>query len=345
MRRLLTTAIAVTAAFALGACGSTSTETSDGSPRSSSSATVDKGAFPVTIRSALGEATISETPKRVVAIGWGSQDAALALGVVPVGMQDFSGDCGCKDGILPWDRDKLGGAKPELIKATSDEVPYEQIAGLAPDVILAVNSGLTKDQYAKLTQIAPTVGYPGKPWLTSWQDQLKLVGQALGRSAAAADLEKQTDQAIADAAKAHPEFKGKTIAFGSGTEASSFNFYYDDDSRVQLLTKLGFTASPDASRLGSGDSKFSFAKKVSLELLPQVKTDVLVAWYLSPETQRSIESSGVFKRLPYVKDGAYVPLTDPPLVYATSAVDVLSLPWMLDKYLPLLSKAAKAAGK
>jgi iron complex transport system substrate-binding protein len=29
------------------------------------------------------------------------------------------------------------------------------------------------------------------------------------------------------------------------------------------------------------------------------------------------------------------------MVYATSAVSVLSLPWMLDRYLPLLSAAAK----
>ena len=343
MRRLLTTAIAAAAVLALGACGST--EPSNQPSRSAAGASTDENAFPVTIHSALGDATIEKAPERVVTIGWGSQDAALALGVVPVGMQDFSGDCGCEDGILPWDEPKLDGAKPALINATSDEVPYEQIAGLAPDVILAVNSGLTKEQYAKLSQIAPTVAYPGKPWLTSSQDQLKLVGQALGRSSEAAQLQKQTDQTVARAAKAHPEFKSKTIAFGSGTEASSFNFYYDDDSRNQLLSQLGFTISPDVSRLGAGGSAFSFAKKVSLELLPQVKTDILVSWYLSPETQRSIETTDVFKRLPYVADGAYVPLTDPPLVYATSAVDVLSLPWMLDKYLPLLSKAAKAADR
>jgi len=322
----------------LSACGQ-----DDSSPATKHDAGKAAG-FPVSITSALGTATIKSKPKRVVTIGWGSQDAALALGVTPVGMQDFSSDSGSKDGILPWDKPKLHGAKPALIDAKTNEVPYEQIAGLHPDVILAVYSGLTAQQYARLSTIAPTVAYPDKPWITSWQDQIKLVGQALGKSSEAAALISKTDSLIANAAKEHPEFKGKTIAFGSGTQAGSFNFYYDDDARVELLKQLGFTPSPGVSRLGTGGSENSFAKVVSLELLPSVKTDVLVAWYLDAATRKSIEESALFQRLPYVKDDAYVPITDPPLVYATSAVNVLSLPWMLDKYLPLLSQAAKNAG-
>ena len=344
VRRILGTGLVALMLAGVAACGSSGTSssattTTPGGAEASSAAS----AFPVTIQSTLGAVTIKSQPKRVVTLGWGSQDAALALGVVPVGMQDFSSDCGCKDGILPWDRDKLDGATPVMIKATTDSVPFEQIASLHPDVILAVYSGVTAEQYAKLSQIAPTVGYPGKAWITSWQDQVKIVGQALGRSEQAATLIRETDDRIAAAAKEHPEFKGKTIAFGSGTQAGSFNFYYDDDARVELLTQLGFTASPSVSRLGSGGSANSFAKQVSLELLPGVKTDVLVAWYLNSATQKSIEDNQLFQQLPYVKSGSYVAITDPPLVYATSAVNVLSLPWMLDQYLPLLSKAAKNA--
>ncbi|HVV31172.1 MAG TPA: ABC transporter substrate-binding protein [Mycobacteriales bacterium] len=320
----------------LSACGSSSPSASATRPSGAST-----GAFPVTITSALGTATIKSVPERVVTIGWGSQDAALALGVVPVGMQDFSADSGSPDGILPWDRSKLGDAKPAMIKASTGSVPFEQIASLHPDVILAVYSGITAEEYARLSQIAPTVGYPDKAWLTSWQDQVTLVGKALGKSTQAAELIDKTDGLIAAAAAAHPEFQGKTIAFGSGTKPGSFNFYYDDDPRSALLQQLGFTPSPSVSKLGDGGSPNSFAKQVSLELLPGVQTDVLVAWYLAPATQHEIEDNGLFRSLPAVKSGSYVPLTDPPLVYATSAVNVLSLPWMLDRYLPLLSKAAK----
>lgn len=343
MRRFLGTAVALIMALGAAACG-TEDDSSESNASANDGTRGSADAFPVTIDSALGETTIAEVPERVVTVGWGSQDAALALDVVPVGMQDFSADCGCDDGILPWDREKLdelGAETPETIEATSDEIPYEQIASLEPDVILAVYSGVTEEQYERLSQIAPTVGYPDEPWITSWQDQVRIVAEALGKSDEAETLIQSTNEKIGAAAKEHPEFEGKTIAFGSGTEQSSFNFYYENDARVDLLTQLGFTASPDVSALGDGGSESSFAKKVSLELLPEVKTDVLVSWFLDDSIRESIEGSQIFEQLPYVKNDAYIPITDPPLVYATSAVNVLNLPWMLDEYLPLLSRAAK----
>ena len=322
-------ALAVTAALALGGCSS-------GGESSSKADTTAGSGFPVTVDSALGKATISKRPERVVTIGWGSQDVALALGVVPVGMQDMSGDTGEPSGILPWDAPKLHGAKPTLLKYTTGEVPYEEIAALRPDVILAVDSGLTGAEYAKLSQIAPTVGYPGKPWLTSWQDQLTMVGKALGETKKAAAVGRSTDELIAGAKQAHPEFSGKTVAFGSGTTTSSFNLYLAGDSRVQLLRQLGFTVSRSLPSKAP-----SFAAQVSLEKLDSIKADVMVAWYLSSSVQKTLESNKLFQRMSAVRRGGYVPLTDPAMVYATSAVSVLSLPWMLDRYLPLLSAAAK----
>lgn len=337
VRRPVALLAAAVAVVGIAGCGSGSGSSSAGP----SVAPADSGAYPVTIRSALGSVTLKEQPKRVVTLGWGSQDAALALGVVPVGMQDLTSDAGVKGGILPWDTARLHGARPALLHVTSDAVPYEKILALKPDVILAVYSGITADQYKRLSDIAPTVGYPDQPWITSWQDQLSLVGKALGRSQEAAALARQTDKTIAGVAAKHPEFAGRTAAFGSGTQAGSLNFYYDTDARVQLLKELGFTLSPDVTALGAGGSTASFAKSVSLEKLPDIHTDVLVAWYLDRGTQTSIESNALFRRNPAVARGGYVAITDPTFVYATSAVNVLSLPWMLDRYVPLLSKAAK----
>jgi iron complex transport system substrate-binding protein len=296
-------------------------------------------AFPITIDSALGAAKIPQRPQRVVAIGWGSQDVALALGVVPVGMQDMTGNTGDTTGILPWDKPKLHGTKPTLLKYLTDQVPYEQIAALRPDVILAVDSGLTDEQYRKLTQIAPTVGYPGKPWLTSWQDQLRLVGKALGETGKATALEKSTNKLIANAKGSHPEFAGKKIAFGSGTETDSYNLYLSTDSRVELLHELGFTISPALPSKAP-----SFAVPLSLEKLDSIRADVVVSWYLNKQVQKQIENNPLFQKLPAVKRNGYVPLTNPAMVYATSAVSVLSLPWMLNRYLPLLSAAAQGKG-
>lgn len=329
-------AAAVALSLAVAGCSSDSKgSSSDAAASSGGTSSADASAFPVTIDSSVGRATIPSQPKRVVTIGWGSQDVALALGVVPVGMQDMSGDTGDNTGILPWDTAKLGGAKPTLLKYVSDEVPYEQIAALHPDLILAVDSGITAKQQAQLSHLAPTVGYPGKPWLTSWQDQLEVVGKALGRSTKAAALEKSTDKLISDAKAAHPEFAGRTVAFGSGTAADNYNLYLSTDSRVELLHELGFTISPSLPSTAA-----SFSAQVSLEKLDSIDSDVLVSWYLSSSVQKQLESNALFQRMPAVKRKGYVPLTDPAMVYATSAVSVLSLPWMLDRYLPLLSAAA-----
>jgi iron complex transport system substrate-binding protein len=320
--------------LAVAGCGSSSpsgTSSTGASARTGGSG----GPFPVTIDSAVGKTTITKQPKRVVTIGWGSQDAALALGVKPVGMQDMSGNTGDKGGVLPWDKTKLAGAKPELINYVGDNVPYEKIAALRPDVILAVDSGITESQWSRLNHLAPTVGYPGTAWQTSWQNQIRTVGKALGRTSEATKLEKSTSALIDKSRVAHPEFKGRTVAFGSGTATDSFNLYLASDSRVQLLKELGFTISSSMPKTGK-----SFAVPLSLERLNTIKSDVLVSWYLGSSTQKSLENSALFRRIPAVKRHGYVPITDPAMVFATSSVTVLSLLWMLDRYLPLLSKAA-----
>lgn len=344
VRRLSAVVCASALAVALVSCSSDSGDSSGSSDTTDAGTSGDSGAnsssFPVTIDSALGSATIDEEPERVVTIGWGSQDIALALGVTPVGMPDMSSDTTDGTGILPWDREHIdsndSSTGPELLDATSDDLPYEDILNLEPDVILAVNSGVTDDQYSRLSDIAPTVAYPGEAWQTSWEDQTTIVGEALGRSDQAEKLVEDTHQLIADAKAEHPEFEGKTIAFASGTTNEGLNTYLATDSRISLLEQLGFTVAPSVPSTGD-----SFAVQVSKENWASIDSDVLVSWYLSEDIRESLESDPGFARIPAVERGGYVPLTDPPMVYATSAISVLSLPWMLDNYLPLLQSAAE----
>lgn len=326
-------AVVVTSSV-LAACGSSSEDGgSDGK--------VAAG-YPVSVKSSLGTATIKDRPKRVVTLGWGSDDAALALGVKPVGMAITVQQA--KDGITPWAREKLGNTKPVMLKTDSETLPYEKIADLHPDLILATQSGLTDKQYEKLSGFAPTIGFPGEPWQTPWQTQLRMAGKALGRSERAESLIKSVDAQVAKAASEHPEFKGKTAVFGSGTQPGSYNFYLPSDPRMALLGKLGFTVSDAATKtFKHGANSPAFATTISLETIPRLKADVLVAWYLAPQTKASIEKQAVFKNLAPVRNNAYVPISEPNLLFATSSPDVLTIPYMLDSYLPKLSQAAKNA--
>jgi iron complex transport system substrate-binding protein len=44
--------------------------------------------------------------------------------------------------------------------------------------------------------------------------------------------------------------------------------------------------------------------------------------------------------MPAVKEGRFAPIVGESFVAATSAPSVLSIPWMLDRYVPELAKAA-----
>ena len=78
--RLLSLAVAATAALTLAACSTTA-------PGAGSDVDVppaEDGAFPVTIEHAYGETTITEQPLRVASVAWANHEVPLALGIVPV---------------------------------------------------------------------------------------------------------------------------------------------------------------------------------------------------------------------------------------------------------------------
>ena len=82
-RTIAVLAAAAAAALTLAGCSAA------GSEGAESSAASD-GTFPVTIEHAFGETEIPEAPERVVTWGWGSTEAALAVGVVPVAIAQQS---------------------------------------------------------------------------------------------------------------------------------------------------------------------------------------------------------------------------------------------------------------
>ena len=182
----------------LSGCATGSTEAAE-TPDAATSA--DAQAFPVTIEHAFGSTEITEEPKRVATLGWSDQDAALALGVVPVGATKLTWG-GNAQGSSDWfdaALEKVGGEQPVRYD-DSDGAPVEEIAKLDPDVILATNSGITEQEYKKLSKIAPVVAYPEAPWVTPWQTSLETVGKALGRTSQAEEVAATTQQEI-DAAQ------------------------------------------------------------------------------------------------------------------------------------------------
>jgi iron complex transport system substrate-binding protein len=331
-------AVATASALLLSGCGTAATSEKD-------AAASGDGAFPVTIESALGDAVIPSEPKSVVTIGWGSADTAIALGTTPVGVEaaTWGGD---KDLYFPWVREAIEKKGDEL-PATFNvypEIDVEAVLELAPDLILAPQSGISEDEFATLSEIAPVVAYPDTAWRTTWDEQIEIIGKALGKSDEAADLITGINEDIAAAAAEHPEFKDLSFAYVYTAEPGSLALYQAGDSRVDLISGLGLTMDETVAAVPLTDG--SFSSTVGLEradLLNDV--DVLFTWFNDEENQKTIEAQPLFAQIPAFERGSYVASVDNQLGMASSMITPLSVPWALDKYIPFIEDAVTKVAK
>jgi iron complex transport system substrate-binding protein len=327
-RPALRGAALLAAALVLTSCSSGSgSDSSAGGSTGSSSAS---GAFPVTVPTAFGDVEVSDQPTRVVALGWGDAETALALGVQPVGASDWLAFGG--EGVGPW-AEGLYDEAPELIDTL--EPSYEAIAALQPDLILDTKSPATQDRHDALSAIAPTISQPegADPYLTSSADQLEMIGAALGKSDQAAALQTQVDQAFSDAAAAHPEFAGKSVVVGSRT-SEGYGAYVNGDTRVDFMTRLGFTNSPAVQDL-AGDA---FSVSISNEQLPLLDADLTVMFPIFIDAS-TITGDPLFQAVPSVQAGHAVVLDDETLTSAFSIGTTLATQYALDNAVPLFADA------
>jgi len=354
-RPLLLVGALLSAATVLAACGSgtagQAAGTAAGPPASTvagaeatagAAAAPSGGEFPVTVEHAFGDTTVEAAPERIVTWGWGSTDAVLALREVPVAIP-LASYGGNSDGVLPWVADELtelGAETPELLPDT-DGIPFEQIAAQDPDLILAVYSGITAEDYETLSQIAPVVAYPDQAWSTPWRDVVLTVGEAMGMPERAQAVVDEADAAVADAAEANPELAGRTVAAVADT-ADAFYVYEEADPRVEFLTDLGMRVAPSVSELSTGESTFFYT--LSPELVGGLTSDVLLSYSDTPEAAEAFLAKPYAATLPQVSSGAVASIVGTDVVASVSPPTALSLTYGLDTYVEELSQAVADAG-
>jgi iron complex transport system substrate-binding protein len=326
-RTALRGAALLAAALVLAGCGSDSGGTSaEGSAAPGSAA----GAFPATVTTAFGDVEVPKAPERVVALGWGDAETALALGVQPVGASDWLAFGG--EGVGPWAAGQYDQA-PTIIDTL--EPSYEAIAALKPDLILDTKSPATQERYDALSKIAPTIGQPKgvDPYLTTYDQQLDLIGQALGKTTEADAVEKQVDDAFTAAAAAHPEFAGVDVAVAA-YGSTGFGAYVRGDGRVDFMEKLGFTNSPKVQDLATS----SFFVPVSDEQLPLLDAGLTVAFPIFVDASQ-ITGNPLWQAIPSVQAGHSVVLDDPVLANAFSLATPQSIQYALTNAVPLFAAA------
>ena len=337
------TAVLAAAALTLSAC-STGPASSAGDASASSSSSSQ---FPVTIEHVYGETTIEKQPTRVATVSWVNDDVAIALGVVPVGVpkNEWGGN---EQGSTPWKDAALeelgagfGSEKAPVQYSEADGINFTEIAKLTPDVILAAYSGLTEEDYKKLTEIAPVVA-PELAYGTSWQDSTSIIGKALGKDAEAAKLVSDTEATIKEKVAEYPQITGKSFIYGNLEPASAdgVNVYTANDNRPRFLSEIGMKLAPVVEENSKGSKEFFIPW--SAEKANELESDIFVTWVPDAATTDSIKSDPLLGQIPAIKNGALVADSDNTLTLSISASSPLSLPWSLDTFLPQLASAADA---
>ncbi len=213
------------------------------------------------IKHAMGETAVPISPQRVVVLDSGELDAAVALGVTPIGAFTlFEGD-----DFMSYLQDKLEGVQPV---GTIGEPNLEAIAALKPDLILS-NKTRHEDIYDKLSAIAPTVFAEAVGAV--WKDSFKLYAEALGK-------QEQGEKVIADYNARLESFKQR-MGDKLNTQVSVLRVVEDGVRIIQqrmyigvILKDAGLARPP----LQQADDRFQL---VSFEQIPDMNGDVIFVSY------------------------------------------------------------------
>lgn len=334
--RALAASVAAALLAALSACSSTPQATPSASTSPSAPASA-AGAFPATVPTKFGDVTVQAKPLRVVALGWGDAETALALGVQPVGASDWLGFGG--EGVGPWAKGMYTAA-PEIIGTM--EPSYEKIAKLKPDLILDVKSSGDQARYDRLKSIATTIGVPtgGDSYLTTQEQQMTMIAAALGEQEKGKALLKEVSDAFAAAAAAHPGWKGKTMTAATKSASDSgggWGAYIKGNERVAFMEKLGFALNPKIAAMQPGATGFSVS--LSPENLDTIDADLIVAFPIFIKTPE-LTGDPAWKAVPAVKAGRAV-VIDGDLSAAYSLGSTMASRYAIERLVPKLEAVVK----
>ncbi len=303
-------------------------------------ATPDAGdGFPVTIDHQFGSTTIAQPPERVISVGLTDHDTLLALGIKPIAVYGWFGLEPSEFG--PWALPQLGEARPTVLDSLDSGYPYEQIAALRPDLIVGVHWGPTeRADYDKLSQIAPTVVSTREFAKVNmpWQEVTRLIGRAVGQGPKAAELVAGVEERFTMTRAQYPQFVGAS-AVPAWYTGDQYGCYGPEEARGRFLTSLGFVAPPGlATLVVPGEPQV----QVSNEQLSLLDSDLMLWFAYSEDNRKEIENNPLYQSLKATQEGRVLFLgtgDQETLAAAMAYSTVLSLPFALDRLLPLLAAA------
>lgn len=226
-----------------------------------------------TVTHARGTTEVPATPTRIVTLEPVELDTAVALGVIPVGTSVLSAATGVPSYLGPD-----AAAIPQV--GTVPEPDLEAIAALAPDLILGTETR-HGEYYDQLSAIAPTVFMASQS--DPWQDNVRVVGTALGREDEAEQLLGEYKTRCDEVADTF-DTAGKNAQLIRPRE-DVLTLYGPSSFAGSTLECAGFTTPPRAE----------WASEISVDLSPelasQAKADLVLVTTQDPSNPAGIPTA------------------------------------------------------
>ncbi|MEV7637512.1 ABC transporter substrate-binding protein [Pseudarthrobacter enclensis] len=335
-RRSLLTALAVSPLVLAGCMANQGKQSGPG----------EMSAFPVTVDHAFGSTKIDAAPQRIATIGYASHDACIALGVVPVGVPQYE-ERGF--GTSLWFNKavtSMNAATPGQYRVGKD-LPLDELEDLKPDVILAVNSGITRKQYEELSRIAPVVAYPGEPFGTDWRTTTTTVGTVLGKPQAAQDLVRDVADGITKAKSSYDDLAGSTFLYMAASTApgADFEVYGPDTNQVRILEEYGIVPAPVLQEVVSAGKRRKVETGPAPYLWESRRAGELVAdiYVVAVGDKDNIIKDGILDGLPGAQRGSLALLKNSDDALTLAEASPLGIKWATWTVLPELARSAYLA--
>lgn len=244
------------------------------------------------IKDALGNTvSVPSAPQRVVTLSELDLDAALALGITPVGTINGRGQAAPPRYL---DRQALAGIK---VVGDIDNPNLETLLELEPDLILT--GPVKPEQLAILNEIAPTV--ITFAWAKPWQESLQRTAEALNRNEAAEALLSRYNTRTAEARERLKDHQGETFSIVRWNPKGP-SYMFKDSFASNVISDLGLVRPSYQQEPGHTHSM-----ALSLESLQLLDADWLVIGTLSTsgeavEALHQAEQTPAFKQLSAIQN-------------------------------------------
>ncbi|MCY7432518.1 iron-siderophore ABC transporter substrate-binding protein [Bacillus safensis] len=227
-----------------------------------------------TVESAIGSTEIKGSPKRVVTLYQGATDAAVAMGIKPVGVVESWLEA-------PTYKYLRNDLKDVKIVGQETQPNLEEIEKLKPDLIIA--SKIRHEQiFDQLKEIAPTVA---TETVFTFKDTVKLMGEALNKQDKSKELLTKWDDRVADfKEKTKKDIKNWPMSVSVVNFRADHARIYQTGFAGSILTELGFEGPKNVK-----DKKQDIITLTDKESIPQMDADVI--YYFMDEKDKAVEKA------------------------------------------------------